>query len=152
MKRQANSIAVALLKRGVTKDDLFTFYGNNTIQHTVLRFVKYFLGLTFMPLSPTFEKYEVEQEYKSSGANIIFSSAKDLHKFENIIEDPVQNKLKLVVVFDGKHEKFPTFEQLLEEGRDQSLESIPHFDINPEKGHAVPCAHLWKHQLDQNVQ
>ena len=126
----ANSIAVSLLKKGVTSSDVIAFYGSNTIQHTVLRFVAYFLGLTFMPLSPTFEKYEVEEEYKSAHANIIFSSERDLYKFNGIIE---ANNFKLVVVFDGKHERFITFEILLEEGRGQTLQQIPHFDLDTEK-------------------
>ena len=127
---------MALLKRGVTKDDVITFYGSNTIEHTILRFVALLLGITFMPLSPTFEKYEVEQEYKSAQATLIFTSAQDLNKFIDIIEDSYNNNannVKLVVVFDGKSDRFVTFEMLLKEGREQALERIPYFEIDPEK-------------------
>ena len=89
-----------------------------------------------MPLSPTFEKYEVEQEYESAQVNIIMCSADDLYKFEEIIADSVNNNtknVKMVVIFDGKSDKFLTFDKLLEEGRGEALKQIPHFDINPEK-------------------
>ena len=121
---------MSLLKREITKTDVIAFYGSNTIQHVILRFVAYFLGITFMPLSPTFGKYEVEEEFKSVQANIIFSSARDLNKFNGIIDG--ENDLKLVVVFDGKDDRFVTFEQLLEEGKDETLKQIPYFDLNPE--------------------
>ena len=128
VKRQTINIAVALVNRGIAKSDIIAFSGQNSIQHVVLRFVAYFTGNTFMPLSPTFGKYEVEEEYNNVGANIIFTSETDLYKFDNI----VKGRTKLVVIFNGNTDKFTTFEQLLEEGSDQTLDRIPYFDVNPE--------------------
>src|SRR6266446_10680452 len=130
LKSLSNSIAMALIKRGITKRDKIAFYGQNSIQHSILRFAVFFTGNTFMPLSPTFGKYEVEEEVKSVGTNIIFSSAQDLHKFDGVFNN--NNDIKLVVVFDGKDDKYVSFEQLLEEGRDQTLDRIPYFPINTE--------------------
>ena len=122
---------MALINRGITKTDKIAFSGQNSIQHSILRFVCFFMGNTFMTLSPTFEKYEVEQEVRDVGINIIFSSAQALHKFEGVLDNEKIN-IKLIVVFDGKHDKYMTFDKLLEEGRDQTLDRIPYFDINPE--------------------
>ena len=120
----------------MTKSDVFAFYGLNSIQHLVLRFVSFFLGTTFMPLSPTFEKYEVEMEVKSAGANIILSDEKSLHKFDGVLEDVANNNpnnVKMVIVFDGTHDKYVTYDQLVAEGEGQVLEKVPHFDLNPDK-------------------
>ncbi|CAG2172019.1 unnamed protein product, partial [Oppiella nova] len=89
-----------------------------------------------MPLSPTFEKYEVEQEVRSAGADVVMTSAQDFHKFEWILDDSRNNNknpVKLVVLFDGKHDKHVTYEELRDEGKGQKLAQIPHFDVNPEK-------------------
>ncbi|CAG2117093.1 unnamed protein product [Medioppia subpectinata] len=135
LKCQANSIAVALIGRGVTKEDRIAFYGQNSIQHSVLRFMTTFLGLTFMPLSPTFEKYEVREECQSAGATIIISSAQDFHKFEWVLDDSCNNNskaIKLVVIFDGKHDTHVTFDKLLAEGAGKTLDRYPHFAVNPD--------------------
>ncbi|CAG2180577.1 unnamed protein product, partial [Oppiella nova] len=93
-------------------------------------------GVTFMPLSPTFEKYEVEQEVRAAGADVVMTSAQDFHKFEWVLDDSRndnKNRVKLVVIFDGKHDKHVTYEQLRDEGKGRKLSQIPHFDVNPEK-------------------
>ena len=89
-----------------------------------------------MPLSPTFEKYEVDLEFKSAGANIIVSDEKNLHKFDGVLEDVTNNNpnnVKMVIVFDGKHDKYATYDKLVAEGEGQVLEKVPHFDLNPDK-------------------
>ncbi|CAG2109625.1 unnamed protein product, partial [Medioppia subpectinata] len=133
---QANSIAVALIGRGVTKGDRIAFYGQNSIQHTVLRFVATFLGLTFIPLSPTFEKYEVHEECVATGVTVIMSSAENFHKFEWFLDESRNTSaanVKFVVIFDGTHDKHVTFEQLLTEGGSQTLDRYPHFAVDPNR-------------------
>ncbi|CAG2167079.1 unnamed protein product [Oppiella nova] len=135
LKSRANAVAVALVDRGVTKGDRIAFYGQNSIQHAVLRFAVKFLGLTFMPLSPTFEKYEVRQEFTAAGANIIVSSADDFHKFQWVLDDSQNNNIngvKLVVIFDGKRDKHVTYDQLVAEGTGRTLPQIPYFEVNPD--------------------
>ncbi|CAG2173738.1 unnamed protein product, partial [Oppiella nova] len=135
LKSHANAVAVALVDRGVTKGDRIAFYGQNSIQHAVLRFAVKFLGLTFMPLSPTFEKYEVRQEFTAAGANIIVSSADDFHKFQCVLDDSQNNNIngvKLVVIFDGQHDKHVTYDQLVVEGTGRTLAQIPYFEVNPD--------------------
>ncbi|CAG2115097.1 unnamed protein product, partial [Medioppia subpectinata] len=131
LKRQANKIAINLIDRGVTKGDRIAFYGQNSIQHTVLRFVATFLGLTFIPLSPTFGKYEVKQEFLSTGATIIMSSAQDFNKFQGVLDNNTI-RVKLVIIFDGKYDTNLNFDQLLAEGKDRALDRYPYFPVNPD--------------------
>ncbi|CAG2170915.1 unnamed protein product, partial [Oppiella nova] len=130
LKRQSHSIGVGLVNQGVTKGDKIAFSGENSIQHAVCRFAVKLLGLTFMPLSPTFEKYEVEQEVRSAGANVIISSGDDCHKFGSVLENNINN-VKLVVIIDGKSETHVTYDQLLAESRGQTLQQIPYFPVDP---------------------
>ncbi|CAG2172185.1 unnamed protein product [Oppiella nova] len=137
----AHSIANALLDRGVTKQSLIAFYGPNTIQHVVLRMATLFLGVTFMPLSPTFEKYEVEQEVRAAGADVVMTSAQDFHKFEWVLDDSRNNNknpVKLVVLFDGKHDKHVTYEELRDEGKGYGMTEYPALARNREQGEYIP--------------
>ncbi|CAG2172186.1 unnamed protein product, partial [Oppiella nova] len=64
------------------------------------------------------------------------TSAQDFHKFEWVLDDSRNNNknpVKLVVLFDGKHDKHVTYEELRDEGKGRKLSQIPHFDVNPEK-------------------
>ncbi|CAG2175346.1 unnamed protein product, partial [Oppiella nova] len=134
LKRLSHSIAVALINRGVTKTDRLVYSGQNTIQHTVLRFVAIFLGLPICPLSPTFEAYEVEQEVTSMSATVVLTQQQDLPKFKRVLESD-NNSIKFVVIFNATcdthvSEKHVTYEQLVDEGRDQTLITIPYFPVD----------------------
>ncbi|XP_054152554.1 uncharacterized protein LOC128951330 [Oppia nitens] len=140
LKYRANSIGVALVNRGVTKQDTVAFSGQNSIQHTIMRFAVKLLGITFMPLSPTFERYEVEQEIIASRTNIIMTAGQDYHKFEHLLLDSNANVIKQCIVFDVKQqqqllqhrERHVTYGQLLADGSGQQLPQIPYFNVNPE--------------------
>ncbi|XP_054152823.1 uncharacterized protein LOC128951600 [Oppia nitens] len=137
---------MALIGKGVTKGDRIAFSGQNTIQHIILRFSAKLLGLTFMPLSPTFKSYEVYEEIQSTGTNIIVTSSEDYHKFERVFDanNNTSNRnpvVKLVVVFDGElqqqqqHQdiKHTTYGQLLVEGSrmgGQQIPQIPYYEVN----------------------
>ncbi|XP_054154023.1 uncharacterized protein LOC128952629 [Oppia nitens] len=136
---------MALIANGVTKRDRIAFSGQNSIQQSILRFSAKLLGLTFMPLSPTFKSYEVHEEVLSAGTNIIVTTNQDYHKFEHVFDannntSNTRNPVKLVVVFDGElqqqHQdiKHTTYGQLLVEGSrsGQQLPQIPYFEVNPD--------------------
>jgi len=126
---------MALIKRGVTKSDRICCSSTNTIENALIHFTAYFLGLTLVPLSPTFTNFELKTEIQNSGTTIIFTSAKKAPDFVGIAYDSNQNlvnkQIKFVVVFDGSYGNFSTFSQILKEGKDKKLEKIPHFEIDP---------------------
>jgi acyl-coenzyme A synthetase/AMP-(fatty) acid ligase len=126
---------MALLKRGVTKSDTICCSSTNTIENALISFTAHFLGLTLVPLSPTFTNFELKKEIQNSGTTIIFTSAKKAPHFEGIAYDSnqslVNKQIKLVFVFDGSYGNFASFSQLLKEGKDKKLEKIPHFEIDP---------------------
>ncbi|CAG2107844.1 unnamed protein product [Medioppia subpectinata] len=128
---------MALIGRGVTKEDVIAFCGQNSIQHLVLRFMTAFLGLTFVPLSPGFGKYELKHMCESTGATIVMSSAQDFHKFDWLLDDRGNLAsavvIKHVVIFDGKHDTHVTFDTLLAEGGvGRTLSRYPHFVVHPD--------------------
>ncbi|CAG2174193.1 unnamed protein product, partial [Oppiella nova] len=134
LKRLSHSIAVALINRGVTKSDRLVYSGQNSIQHIVLRFVAIFLGLPICPLSPTFEAYEVEQEVTSMSATVVLTQQQNLPKFKRVFQSN-NNNIKLVVIFNATRdtqvsEQHVTYEQLVDEGRDQTLKTIPYFPVD----------------------
>jgi long-subunit acyl-CoA synthetase (AMP-forming) len=59
------------------------------------------------------------------------------HIVDKILNDhnncDLRELIKLVVVFDGTHNHFLPFSQLLSEGKNEKLRRIPHFDANPKK-------------------
>ncbi|XP_054153076.1 uncharacterized protein LOC128951822 [Oppia nitens] len=147
LKKRANSLGVALVNRGVTKRDLIAISGQNSIQHAVIRFAIKLLGVTFMPLSPTFQAYEVDREVRDANCTIVMTSAEDLPKFDTLVVNSNDDKqqqqglsIKLVVVFDGNYntdnntdtDMFVTYDQLLADGRDDRLTKIPYFDVQPD--------------------
>ncbi|CAG2102903.1 unnamed protein product [Medioppia subpectinata] len=131
VKQAASNIAVALLDRGINQSSLIAFYGPNSIQHAVLRVAVQLLGVTFMPLSPTFGEYEVTEEVRAVGADIVMCSARDLDKFNSLLDSNNNDEIRLVVVFDGKHDEHMTYDRLREEGQGlgAKLAKVPHFDV-----------------------
>ena len=90
------------------------------------------MGNTFMVMSPGLETKETEYELRNTECNVIITSALDFNKINTVLHK-IGNNIKLVVVFDGKHENHLTFDELIEEGRDERLKRIPYFDINGDK-------------------
>jgi acyl-CoA synthetase (AMP-forming)/AMP-acid ligase II len=113
---------MALLKRGVTKSDGICCSSTNTIENALINFTAHFLGLTLVPLSPTFTNFELKKEVQNSGTTILFTSAKKAPDFEGIAYDSNQNlvnkQIKFVVIFDGSYGNFPSFSEILKEGKD----------------------------------
>jgi long-subunit acyl-CoA synthetase (AMP-forming) len=133
---QSNSIAVALIKRGITKSDRFCILSANTIPYCVLLFASYFLGVTLVPLSPTFGTYELKKGIEKMESIVIFTSVEKAKFFDEIIENfnskKIENlKIKSVFVLDGSYGSYIPFERLLEEGKNQLLDKIPHFNVDP---------------------
>jgi long-subunit acyl-CoA synthetase (AMP-forming) len=62
---QANSIAVALIKRGIIKSDRICIFSLIDINFTVISFAAYFLGIAFVPFSPTIVAHELKNYIKS---------------------------------------------------------------------------------------
>ncbi len=135
---QANSVAVALIKRGITKTEKFCIFSHNTIRYYVLVYASYFLGVTLMPFSPAYAIYELRKDIENLESIVIFTSVANTKYFDEIIEDFNTNethkqKIKSVFVLDGNHDNYIPFEKLLQEGKDQVLDRIPYFDVDPKK-------------------
>ncbi len=133
---QANSIAVALIKRGITKSDRFCILSANTIPYCVLLFASYLLGVTLVPLSPTFGTYELKKEIEKMESIVIFTSVEKAKYFDETIENfnsrKIENlKIKSVFILDGSYGNYIPFERLLEEGKNQILDKIPYFNVDP---------------------
>jgi fatty-acyl-CoA synthase len=127
---------VALIKRGITKSDTFCTYSPNSIQYCVLQFASYFLGSTLMPLSLTLAVYEMRKDIANLESVVIFTSVENAKYFDEIINDFNNNenqkpKVKSVFIMNGNYDNYIPFEKLLEEGKNQILDRIPHFDIDP---------------------
>src|SRR5438309_2306128 len=71
---QAHSIAVALLKYGITKDDLFLFNGLNSIPYAVSLLASFFLGNTITTSKPSHNIFEVSNQIANSCASVVFIS------------------------------------------------------------------------------
>ena len=133
---EANSLAVALIKRGITKSDVFLCFSSNNLEYAVLQFAIYFLGNTFTPVSPTNGVFEVTNQITDSRSTVIFTSVKNANIIHKVLSDENNNlnkEIKSVFVFDGNHENFLPFDQLLIEGNNEKLDRIPYFDIKPKE-------------------
>ncbi len=133
---QANSVVVALIKRGITKSDKICIFSPNTIPYSVLIFTSYFLGVTLVPFSPSIAAYELKKYIENLESVVIFTSVEKVKYFDEIIDDHNSGKrdnlkIKSVFVFDANFGNYIPFERLLEEGKDQILDRIPHFDVDP---------------------
>ncbi len=121
---QANSVAVALIKRGITKSDKICIFGSIDINYTVITFATYFLGLTFVPFSRSLAVYELENDIKNLESVVIFTSVENAKYFEEIIKNfiSVKNenlKIKSIFVIDGSYSNYISFGKLVEEGKNQ---------------------------------
>ncbi len=110
---------MTLIKRGITKSDRICIFSPNTIPYSVLKLASYFLGVTLVPFSPSIATYELKKY------------------IDEIIDDHNSGKrdnlkIKSVFVFDGVFGNYIPFKRLLEEGKDQILDRIPHFDVDPQ--------------------
>jgi long-subunit acyl-CoA synthetase (AMP-forming) len=134
---QAHSIAVSLVKRGITKSDIILCFSANNLEYAVLLFAIYFLGNTFTPASPTNGIFELKNQIKDSGSTILFTSLSNAHIIDKILNDHnnsyLREQIKSVFVFDGTHNHFLPFSQLLSEGNNEMLQRIPFFEVNPKE-------------------
>ncbi len=131
---QANNIAVALIKRGITKSDIFSCFSENNLQYAITLFAIYFLGNAFTPIKPTNGYFELKNQIINSGSTVVFTSVKNAHIVEKVINDFNENKkneIKLVIVFNGSYDNFKPFDELVKEGNNEVLEKIPYFEIDP---------------------
>ncbi len=133
---QANSVAIALIKRGITKSDNFCIFSPNTIAYYVSLYASYFLGLTVVPFSPAYAIYELKKDIENLESIVIFTSIENAKYFDEIINhcnsnESQKQKIKSVFVLNGNHENYIPFDKLLEEGKNQILDRIPYFDVDP---------------------
>ncbi len=89
-----------------------------------------------MPFSPSIAAYELKKYIENLESVVIFTSVENAKYIDEIIDDHNSGKMdnlkiKSVFVFDGDFGNYITFERLLEEGKDQILDRIPHFDVDP---------------------
>jgi acyl-coenzyme A synthetase/AMP-(fatty) acid ligase len=104
----------------------------------VISFATYFLGIAFVPFCPSFTAYEVKKDIECLESVVIFTSVENAKYFDEIIENFNSGKnenlkIKAIFVIDGKYSNYIPFERLLEEGKNQILDRIPDFDIDPKK-------------------
>jgi acyl-coenzyme A synthetase/AMP-(fatty) acid ligase len=89
-----------------------------------------------MPLSLTLAAYEVRKDIENLESIVIFTSVENAKYFDKIINDfnnkeNQKPKVKSVFIMNGNYDNYIPFEKLLEEGKNQILDRIPHFDIDP---------------------
>jgi len=138
---RANAIAVALINRGVQKSDKFCCFSANTIQYALLLLASYLLGITLVPISPTLASYELKNGLENLGSKVslvIFTSVEFAKHFDEIFRSFGDNEtekfhIRSVFAFNGNYSHYIPFEQLLVEGKNMTLDRIPHFDIDPKK-------------------
>jgi acyl-CoA synthetase (AMP-forming)/AMP-acid ligase II len=134
---QAHSIAVSLIKRGIKKSDIIHCFSANNLEYAVLQFAIYFLGNTFIPVSPTYGSFELKNQIIDSKSTVIFTSVSNAYIVDKVLNDQnnnsIREQMKLIVVFDGTHENFLPFSQLLSEGKNEKLQRIPFFKVNPKE-------------------
>jgi len=133
----AHSIAVSLIKRGITKSDIILCFSANNLEYAVLMFAIYFLGNTFTPVNPTNGIFELKNQIKDSRSTILFTSNSTAHIVDTILNDSknsdIRKQIKSVFVFNGTHNHFLPFSQLLSEGNNEMLQRIPFFEVNPKE-------------------
>ncbi len=135
---QANSVAVALINRGITKSDKICIFSSIDINYTLISFATYFLGIAFVPFSPSFVAYELKKDIENLESVVIFTSVENAKYFDEIIENfnsekNEKLKIKSIFVIDANYSNYIPFEKLLEEGKNQILDRIPHFAADPKK-------------------
>jgi acyl-CoA synthetase (AMP-forming)/AMP-acid ligase II len=133
---RANSVAVALIKGGITKSDKICS-SLIDINYTVILLATYFLGIAFVPFSPSLA-YEVKNDIENLESVVIFTCAQYAKYFDETIENLKSGKnknlkIKSIFVIDGSYSNYIPFNELLDDGKNQVLERIPHFDVDPKK-------------------
>jgi acyl-coenzyme A synthetase/AMP-(fatty) acid ligase len=128
---------VSLLDRGIKKSDIILCLSANNLEYAVLQFALYFLGNTFTPAKRTNGVFEIKNQIKDSGSTILFISNSTAHIIDRILNDSnnsdIREQIKSVFVFDGTHNHFLRFSQLLSEGNNKMLQRIPYFEVNPKE-------------------
>ncbi len=130
---KANNLAVALLKKGITKSDIICCHSENNIPYAILIFAAHFLGITVTSAKPKNNIYELENQIINSRSTIVFTSAANAHISEKVLQKGNVPLIKWVFVFDGNYGTFTPFDDLFNSCNDEKLERIPHFAINPRK-------------------
>jgi len=83
---KANNLAVALLKKGITKSDIICCHSENNIPYAILIFAAHFLGITVTSAKPKNNIYELENQIINSGSTIVFTSATNAHISEKVLQ------------------------------------------------------------------
>jgi acyl-CoA synthetase (AMP-forming)/AMP-acid ligase II len=130
---KANNLAVALLKKGITKSDIICCHSENNIPYAILIFAAHFLGITVTSAKPKNNIYELENQIINSRSTIVFTSVANAHISEKVLQKGNVMLIKWVFVFDGNYSTFTPFDDLFNSCIDEKLERIPYFDINPRK-------------------
>jgi acyl-coenzyme A synthetase/AMP-(fatty) acid ligase len=91
-----------------------------------------------VPFSPSFAAYELKNDIENMESVVVFTSVENAKYFDEIIKNfiSVKNetlKIKSIFVIDGSYSNYIPFGKLLEEGNNQILDRVPHFDIDPKK-------------------
>ena len=118
-----------MIERGVTKSDIILTFSENTIELVIFLFASIFLGVTIYPVSPSVNVYEVDQLIESLGSIVFFTSKLKSEIMAKIFANKKKPNIKFVGILDGVYDNFVTLEQLLKEGKNKTLDTIPHFSI-----------------------
>ncbi len=130
---KANNLAVALLRKGITKSDIICCHSENNIEYAILIFAAHFLGITVTSAKPKNNIYELENQIINSGSTIVFTSVANAPISEKVLQKGNVPLIKWVFVFDGNYGTFTPFDDLFNACNEEKLERIPHFSINPRK-------------------
>jgi long-subunit acyl-CoA synthetase (AMP-forming) len=102
----------------------------------VISFATYFLGITFVPFSPSLAAYEIKNYIGDLESVVIFTSVENAKYFDEIIENfnsgkNENSKIKSIFIIDGSYSNYIPFEKILEDRKNQILDRIPHFNVDP---------------------
>jgi acyl-coenzyme A synthetase/AMP-(fatty) acid ligase len=89
-----------------------------------------------VPFSITFTAYELKTDIENLESVVIFTSVENAKYFDEIIENfnsgkSEKLKIKAIIVIDGIYSNYIPFGKILEEGKNQILDRIPHFNVDP---------------------
>jgi long-subunit acyl-CoA synthetase (AMP-forming) len=131
---KSHNIAVALIDNGIKKSDIILIYSENLIEYVITQFAIYLLGNTFTFSNKDNGAYELNHQIKDSGANVIFTSMKRSTIIDKVMENKdINQQIKLVITFDGKHKEYKSFDDLMNESNGKRLTKVPHFEIDLKK-------------------
>ena len=133
---KSNSIAMALIERGITKSDIIMTYAENSIDLVIALIASILLGVTIYPISASDRIYEIQTLLQSLASITIFATKTTVKIIEKVLNRSKVNEnqrinVRNIIVLDGVSDNYLSFEELMRKGLNKSLNRIPYFNVDP---------------------